>query len=223
MTSSPLKKGISPAQATKWSRVQVTFKIIKTQVEPTTPVRSYQSSVLTVRPFFLPHTQLQQEAKKKGFPELLCPLAACSAGQEAPLLFWAVQSPCTHHRSENTASVSSHGQGHRWWRCHIERGVQDVCDHHDWGFSAPGPFPTQSSTVFSHPDQILPPFLAARCSVAESGNILASVGKNRDMEMSFAAHHHMNGNTLRPFPPSSIDLNNINPIATKKVLPQTWE
>lgn len=45
--------------------------------------------------------------------------------------------------------------------------------------------------------------------------------------MSFATHH-MNGNTLSPFPSSSIDLNDINPIATKEtrgpyLLPQPWE
>jgi len=45
--------------------------------------------------------------------------------------------------------------------------------------------------------------------------------------MSFATHH-MNGNTVLPFPPSSVDLNNINPTATEKtrgpsLLPQHWE
>lgn len=45
--------------------------------------------------------------------------------------------------------------------------------------------------------------------------------------MSFATHH-MNGNTLPPFPPSPIDLNDINPAAIKKtrgpyLLPPPWD
>lgn len=131
----------------------------------------------------------------------------CRAGSTAVTLYWAMPmhpslqwKHCQHQHPQPRTLLM---------RCHIETAAQGVCDQQNGRSLHLGPVQCRVYSL-QLPTWWLTPIPRSQqlCSSVWQPFFLCGV-KEEHREMSFATHH-MNGHPLPPFPPSSIDLIDLN-------------